>query len=121
VFIRVHLLAIHRSSCLNSGVDDEPIELPIDGMLDLHTFQPREIKDLVPDYLAECQQRGILRVRIIHGKGIGNLRRTVHSILEKHPQVAEFHLANEHFGGWGATIVHLRPTTQRAGNRQENG
>ena len=88
---------------------DEPVELPIDGVLDLHTFQPREIKDLVPDYLAECQQRGILRVRIIHGKGIGNLRRTVHSILAKHPDVNSYALASEHFGGWGATIVHLSP------------
>lgn len=101
MFIRVY-------SWLNPGMADEPVELPIDGVLDLHTFKPREIKDLVPDYLAECQRRGILRVRIIHGKGIGNLRRTVHSILEKHPAVVEFHLANEHFGGWGATIVHLR-------------
>jgi DNA-nicking Smr family endonuclease len=88
---------------------DEPIEMPIDGVLDLHTFQPREIKDLVPDYLAECRKRGIFRVRIIHGKGIGNLRRTVHSILSKHPQVESFALASEHFGGWGATIVHLKP------------
>ena len=88
--------------------DDEPIQLPIDGVLDLHLFRPDEIKELVTDYLAECRARGILRVRIIHGKGIGNLRRTVHALLEKHPRVAEFHLANEHFGGWGATIVHLR-------------
>ncbi|MBE0544211.1 MAG: Smr/MutS family protein [Verrucomicrobia bacterium] len=88
---------------------DEPIQLPIDGVLDLHTFQPREIKDLVPDYLAECLQRDILRVRVIHGKGIGNLRRTVHSILAKHPDVESFALASEPFGGWGATIVHLRP------------
>ncbi|MCW5552915.1 MAG: Smr/MutS family protein [Verrucomicrobiae bacterium] len=93
---------------------DEPIQLPIDGVLDLHTFQPREIKDLVPDYLAECLQRGILRVRIIHGKGIGNLRRTVHSILAKHPDVASFALASEPFGGWGATIVHLHPASPRA-------
>src|SRR6187549_2419338 len=92
--------------------DDEPIQLPIDGVLDLHTFQPREIKDLVPDYLAECQRRGILRVRIIHGKGIGNLRRTVHAILEKHPDVESFNLASEHFGGWGATMVHLKPLDQ---------
>ena len=69
----------------------------------------REIKDFVPDYLAECQQRGILRVRVIHGKGIGNLRRTVHAILAKHPEVISYALASEHFGGWGATIVHLRP------------
>jgi DNA-nicking Smr family endonuclease len=88
---------------------DEPVELPIDGVLDLHTFRPNEVKDLVPDYLAECRQRGIQRVRIIHGKGIGNLRRTVHALLERNPAVASFALASEPFGGWGATIVHLHP------------
>ncbi len=87
---------------------DEPIKLPIDGVLDLHTFKPSEVKDLVVDYLAECQARGILRVRIIHGKGIGHLRRTVHSILTKHPEVISYALASAAFGGWGATIVHLR-------------
>ncbi|HEX5220649.1 MAG TPA: Smr/MutS family protein [Verrucomicrobiae bacterium] len=94
--------------CFTPHVDDEPIQMPIDGVLDLHTFRPREVKDLVLDYLAECKARSILRVRIIHGKGIGQLRQTVHSILEKHPDVAEFHLASEPFGGWGATIVHLK-------------
>lgn len=94
---------------LNPAVDDEPIQVPIDGVLDLHTFQPREVKELVLDYLAECRARGILRVRIIHGKGIGQLRQTVHKLLERHPEVAAFNLANEHFGGWGATIVHLQP------------
>ncbi len=92
---------------------DEPIQLPIDGVLDLHTFKPQEIKDLVIDYLAACQERGILRVRIIHGKGIGNLRRTVHSILSRHPEVISFSLAGEHLGSWGATIVHLRPTPSK--------
>jgi len=91
------------------GIDmDEPVELPIDGVLDLHTFKPREIKELVIDYLAACQERGIPRVRIIHGKGIGNLRRTVHAILARHPEVISHSLASEAFGGWGATIVHLK-------------
>ncbi len=99
----------HAFPCLNLRVDDEPIQLPIDGVLDLHTFQPREVNSLVLDYLVECRARGIFRVRIIHGKGIGQLRETVHQLLKKHPDVAEFHLANEHFGGWGATIVHLQP------------
>ena len=53
----------------------------------LHTFKPSEIKDLVPDYIAACHEKGIFQVRIIHGKGIGNLRRTVHSILSRHPLV----------------------------------
>jgi DNA-nicking Smr family endonuclease len=100
---------IRRQSWLNSSMDEGPIELPIDGVLDLHTFRPKEVKELVLDYLAECQRRGILRVRIIHGKGIGNLRRTVHTLLAKHPEVVSFNLAGEHFGGWGATIVGLKP------------
>ena len=87
---------------------DEPVQLPIDGVLDLHTFKPREVKDLVLEYLAECRKREILRVRIIHGKGIGNLRRTVHAILAKHPDVVSFTLDHPQFGGWGATIVLLR-------------
>lgn len=87
---------------------DGPVELPIDGVLDLHTFSPREIGDLVPDYLAACREKGILEVRIIHGKGIGNLLRTVHSILSKHPDVARYGLAGAHHGGMGATIVVLR-------------
>jgi dsDNA-specific endonuclease/ATPase MutS2 len=87
-----------------------PLEFPIDGVLDLHTFRPQEIKDLVPEYLEACRQRGILRVRIIHGKGVGNLRRTVHAVLGRCPGIVSFALASSSFGGWGATIVHLEPT-----------
>ena len=87
---------------------DEPLEIPIDGVLDLHTFKPGEIKDLIPDYLAACRERGIYQVRIIHGKGIGNLRRTVHAILARRPEVVSLTLDHPEYGGWGATIVHLR-------------
>ena len=87
---------------------DEPIQLPIDGVLDLHAVQPREVKNLVLDYLSACQERGLFQVRIFHGKGIGALRRTVHSILEKHPEVTSFALDHPQYGGWGATLVHLR-------------
>jgi DNA-nicking Smr family endonuclease len=89
-------------------VEPEPIRIPIDGVLDLHTFNPREIKELVPEFLAACIERGIYQVRIIHGKGIGNLKRTVHSILSKHPEVISFSLDHPQYGGWGATIVFLR-------------
>ena len=61
----------------------EPVKLPIDGTLDLHTFRPGEVKDLLPEYLALCREKGIHEVRIVHGKGTGALRETVHSILKR--------------------------------------
>ncbi len=88
---------------------NEPFQLPIERELDLHTFSPKDIKELVPAYLQACREKGLLEVRIIHGKGIGNLRRTVHAILARSSEVASFALATEAFGGWGATIVHLHP------------
>ena len=89
---------------------EESRELPIDGVLDLHTFRPEDLGDLVPDYLEECRARGILEVRIVHGKGIGNIKRSVHAILARLPNVQSFAEAGPHFGGDGATIVHLRKT-----------
>jgi len=90
---------------------DEPdtLLLPIDGTLDLHTFLPREVGTLVPDYLGECRKLWILEVRIIHGKGHGILQRRVHSILKRLPYVISFRLAGESGGGWGATLVQLSP------------
>ncbi len=90
----------------------EPVPLPITSELDLHTFQPRDVKIVVVEYLAACRAGGILEVRIVHGKGIGALRQTVHALLAKHPDVERFALATEAFGGWGATIVHLRPNAE---------
>jgi DNA-nicking Smr family endonuclease len=80
----------------------------IEGELDLHTFHPRDIKEVLPAYLAACREKGILEVRVVHGKGIGNLQRTVHALLSRMPEVVSYSLAGEHFGGRGATIVHLR-------------
>ena len=87
----------------------EPVEYPINGILDLHAFHPRDVKSLVPEYLHACRERGILRVRIVHGKGKGVLRRTVHAILDRLPEVASYRLASEDASSWGATIVMLRP------------
>ncbi len=88
--------------------NDRTVQVPIDGTLDLHNFSPRDLKYLIPDYLEECRRLKIYRVRIIHGKGIGNLRRTVHAILGRLPEVESYRLAGESGGGWGATLVTLR-------------
>jgi DNA-nicking Smr family endonuclease len=87
---------------------DDPVEIPIDGVLDLHTFSPKDVRDLVPEYIEECLRRGIREIRIIHGKGTGTLKGIVHGLLKKNPHVAGFEDADSSAGGWGATLVRLR-------------
>ena len=89
--------------------EEEPIEIPITPELDLHTFRPSEIAELLPEYFRECRERGILRVRVIHGKGTGTLRETVHRLLPKIPDaVSNQYPAEADAGSWGATWVNLR-------------
>lgn len=88
---------------------EEPVEFPITGELDLHTFRPQDLGDLLPAYLSACQEKHILSVRIIHGKGTGTLRTTVHAFLQRSPLVASFQLGDETSGSWGATRVKLHP------------
>ena len=83
--------------------------VPIDGTLDLHAFAPADVKSLVRDYVVECRRLGILEIRLIHGKGTGALRETVHSVLRGMPEVASFKLDQGGPGGWGATVAKLRP------------
>ena len=78
--------------------DNDAVALPINGTLDLHAFAPSDVKELVADYIDACIERGIYEVRIIHGKGTGNLHRIVHSVLERHERVASFRLAGEEQG-----------------------
>lgn len=85
-----------------------PIQVPITGELDLHTFRPSDLGNLIPAYLSECSRLGIHDVRIIHGKGTGTLRSTVHALLRRNPLVASFRSGDETSGFWGATVVTLR-------------
>jgi DNA-nicking Smr family endonuclease len=98
----------------------DPVPLPVTGELDLHTFRPRDLGVLLPEYLGECRRHGILTVRIIHGKGTGTLRTAVHSILQRLPEVRAFRLANEMSGGWGATLVTLAPPAFGTGGGSED-
>lgn len=93
---------------MQNGVpEEEPIVIPIDGCLDLHTFAPSEVREVVEAYLEACREKGILEVRVVHGKGTGSLRRGVHAVLARLPWVREFHGAGAERGAWGATIVTL--------------
>ena len=87
------------------------VAMPIEDFIDLHTFDPRETREVVTAYLDEAVESGFESVRIIHGKGHGVQRNIVHSLLSKHPNVTRFHNAPPETGGWGATIVYLNTTT----------
>ncbi len=89
--------------------EDAPVVLPIEDSLDLHSFAPRDIPDVVREYLAACVQQGLAEVRLIHGRGTGTQRSVVRSVLAAHPLVVEFADAPPERGGWGATVVRLRP------------
>ena len=92
----------------NLGPDQmEPVVVPIDGILDLHTFNPGDLPSLLSEYLEACREKGILQVRIVHGKGKGIQRARVQSLLSKNPYVKAFQSAPEESGGWGATLVTL--------------
>ena len=83
-------------------------EIPIDGTLDLHAFHPRDSKTVVVAYLEACREKGILQVRVVHGKGTGQMRQSVHKILDKLDWVDSYRLAGQDGGSWGATLVTLQ-------------
>ena len=87
---------------------DDPVELPIEDSLDLHSFLPRDVPSVVDEYLRAAHARGFREVRLIHGRGIGVQRGVVQTLLRHHPLVADFGDAPEERGGRGATIVRMR-------------
>ena len=87
---------------------DDPVILPLEDHLDLHPFQPKEIRSVVEEYLEQSREAGFREVRLIHGKGQGVQRNIIRSLLEKHPHVDSFHDAPLEAGGWGATVVILK-------------
>ncbi len=93
--------------------NDEPIEIPVTDVFDLHTVPPREVKPAVENYLEEAYRMGFRALRIIHGRGIGVQREIVRAVLARTPFVANFSDAPAEAGGWGATIVTLTPDAAR--------
>jgi DNA-nicking Smr family endonuclease len=91
--------------------EDDPVELPITGELDLHAFAPRDIPLVVEEYVRVCRERGILRLRLAHGRGKGVQRAVVRRLLARLPGIAGFADAPPDAGGWGATSVQLERLT----------
>lgn len=85
----------------------DPVVLPLEDVLDLHPFQPKEIRSVVEEYLTECCTAGFTSVRLIHGKGKGVQRESIRALLARLPFVASFQDAPPDAGGWGATLVFL--------------
>ena len=89
-------------------VDDDPVHIPIEDALDLHSFGPRDVASVVEEYLRAAHERGFREVRIIHGRGIGVQRSIVRAVLSRNLLVVSFADAPPERGGWGATLVRLR-------------
>ncbi len=89
-----------------NGADD-PVRVPIDDTLDLHTFSPREVQDVTEEYLRAARAAGLREVRLIHGRGRGVQRAAVHAVLARLPWVVRAFEAPSDRGGWGATVVIL--------------
>jgi len=85
----------------------EPVDIPITDSLDLHSFSPRDIRNVVEAYLVEAHKKGFRLVRIIHGKGVGVQREIVRNVLSETHFVKSFKNAPEFSGSWGATIAEL--------------
>lgn len=90
-------------------MSDDPVVLPLDGILDLHAFRPEDVLDVVREYLEACREQGVLQVRIIHGKGKGVQRKAVRTLLENYDFVVSISDAPLEAGGWGATVIDLLP------------
>lgn len=86
---------------------EDPVVITVTDTLDLHFFRPKEIKDLLDEYLRVCVDKRFSEVRLIHGKGTGQLRERVHAILRRDDRVKDFRLAGHGAGEWGATLVRL--------------
>ena len=93
----------------------EPVRLPIEDSIDLHTFSPNEVRIVVEEYLKEAHRAGFREVRLIHGKGTGVQREIVRSLLARDPLVLDYRDARPDQGGLGATLARLKPPLGRQG------
>ncbi len=96
--------------------DDRAVNVPIEDSLDLHSFLPADVPSVVEEYLLAAASAGLREVRVIHGRGTGAQRARVQALLSRSPLVARAYDAPPERGGWGATVVELRPLGGDGGN-----
>ncbi|MDZ7265688.1 MAG: Smr/MutS family protein [candidate division KSB1 bacterium] len=96
---------------LDSEPDDEnlPEFIEVTDVLDLHGFFPEQIPEVMEEFINHAQELGLVNLRVIHGKGKSKLKWAVHQVLKNHPRVIWFGDAPPAYGGWGATIIELKP------------
>jgi DNA-nicking Smr family endonuclease len=87
--------------------DEPPVTIPLTGELDLHAFAPRDIPAVVEEYVRACAEKGLVTLRLVHGRGRGVQRAVVRRALARLPEVASFEDGGALSGGWGATVVRL--------------
>jgi len=97
------------------GAPEDAVQIPLEDSLDLHAFAPGDVPSVVTEYVEEAARRGLVEVRLIHGRGRGVQRAAVHGVLAAHPRVARFFEAPPDRGGWGATVAVLRPAERGEG------
>ena len=111
VAARGHDPASRSDAAEDAGETDHPdavVEIPVEDSIDLHSFPPRDVPDVVHAYLEAAAEKGFSEVRLIHGRGIGVQRDRVQKLLARHPLVSGFHDAPPERGGWGATVAYLK-------------
>jgi dsDNA-specific endonuclease/ATPase MutS2 len=99
---------------------DAAYEIEIGDELDLHGVPPAEIDAIVDAFIGHAVGRGWSTVKIVHGKGTGRLRERVRALLARHPEVERYADAVSPGSGWGATVVHLRPSSEVAPDTNED-
>jgi DNA mismatch repair protein MutS2 len=67
-----------------------------------------EARDELDKFLDDAFLSRFAVVRVVHGHGMGVLRKTVREMLESHPHVERFEAAPPREGGDGATLAYIR-------------
>jgi len=76
--------------------------------IDLRGMMPEEATAATEKYLDDAFLSSLNMVTIIHGKGTGALRKTIHTLLKRHPHVKEYRLGKYGEGEDGVTVVTLK-------------